>query len=599
MMRFIRYFRIFLILTLIIPLAVYGAENISRTGSDSGFPSIAVNEEGVILAVWPEGGPEAGILWFNVYKNGQWSGALNAKITSLQGWSPQLDVDSEGKFHIAFADGKSRLNREIYHAVYDPDTNAWSNPEMIWRSEENSAWQKIDIEGDRLFIVWHHENANPYLGHDIVMQSKLIEETSWPSAYERFVWTANDNSTHPAFKVFNDKIHVVYMEGIGDSPPWRLYYKEAMRGSQWRDVPKFEIAGVGYRPELEVDDNGDVHLVYATKTGNFMYRSKINGTWKGSQSISNKYSKQQFGDLRYNNNILVACWIQSDSSGESAYYAKKVIGGKWELPVQIEPGTDALFPRVWIDDNGYAHFVWRDRGDIYYKKVAVPPADPFIQLEPRSLSFTVEGQNPDPLNFMVKNIGEKSLNYTLNVDQDWLTATPTNGNLVQDEEQETQVTVDAYNLDEGTYTGTIEVSSKQAINSPQTVTVHLEVLAPPIYPPLNFSGQVLENKALFYREYIHKLTWESNPLNRNIESYRVYELDGVNNIFLEELPATTFEYTRRHTLKGKSYNYELWAVDDKGRTGKDPAKITIGGSSTNNKKEKSDTTNSIKTFTIK
>jgi len=200
---------------------------------------------------------------------------------------------------------------------------------------------------------------------------------------------------------------------------------------------------------------------------------------------------------------------------------------------------------------------------------------------------------------MVKNIGEKSLNYTLNVDQDWLTATPTNGNLVQDEEQETQVTVDAYNLDEGTYTGTIEVSSKQAINSPQTVTVHLEVLAPPIYPPLNFSGQVLENKALFYREYIHKLTWESNPLNRNIESYRVYELDGVNNIFLEELPATTFEYTRRHTLKGKSYNYELWAVDDKGRTGKDPAKITIGGSSTNNKKEKSDTTNSIKTFTIK
>ncbi len=598
-MKLMRYFRFYLILALIMPLAVYGAENISQTGAESGFPSIAVNQEGVILAVWPEGGHEAGILWYNVFKNGQWIGARNAKVTSMQAWSPQLDVDSEGKFHLAYADGKSRLAREVYHAVYDPDTNVWSSPEMIWRSPENSAWQKIDIENEMIFIAWHHENSNPYLGHDIVMQSKKIEDEFWPSAYERLVWTANDNSTHPAFKVFNDKVHVVYMEGIGDSPPWRLFYKEGMHGSQWRDISKFQVAGIGYRPELEVDDNGDVHIAYATKTGNFMYRSKIKGTWRANESISNKYSKQQFGDLRYNNNVLVACWIQSDDDGESPYYAKKIIGGQWEKPAQIEPGVDALYPRVWIDDNGYAHFVWRDHGNIYYKKVAVPPSDPFIQLEPQSLSFSVEGQNPDPQNFIVKNIGQKSLNYTVNVKEDWLTVTPTNGTLAQDEEQETQIMVDAFDLDEGSYTGIIEVTSNQAINSPQTITVHLEVLAPPIYPPLNFSAQVLENKALFYREYIHKLTWEANPQNRNIESYRIYEVDGENYIFLEELPATTFEYTRRHTLKGKTYNYELWAVDYKGRTGSDPAKVTITASSSTQNNEQNAKTISIKAFTIK
>jgi hypothetical protein len=574
-MDFQRFLRIFLTVTLFIPVAAYGAVNISKTGARSGYPAVAVNQEGVILAVWPEQGDEAGVLWYNVFKNGQWSGAKNANITRLQAWSPQLDVDSDGYFHIAYADGNSRFNREVYHAVYDSGKNEWSVPEMIFLSEENSAWQKIDIEGERVYIVWHHENADPYLGHDIVMQSKLKGEQYWPSAYERLVWTANDNSTHPAFKVLDDKIYVVYMEGIGDSGPWRLFYKEAKRGSAWAGVPKFEIIGNAYRPELEVDDNGNAHVVYATKSGNFMYRSKINGVWKNNESISSKFSPQQFGDLRYKNHVLVATWVQYDDSGMSAYYAKKVIGSEWEKPVQIHPGSDALYPRVWIDDNGYGHFVWRDHGDIFYEKIAVPPAEPFLQLEPRSLSFVVEGTNPDPESFVVKNVGQKSLNFNVKTQQSWMTVSPQNGSLKQNQEQDILVTIDAADLDEGSHTGTIEISSNQALNSPQTVTVNLEVLAPPIYPPLNFSGELLENKALFYREYMHHLTWEANPQNKKIENYRLYEVDGVNYIFLEEFSSSTFEYTRRHILKDKAYTYELWAVDDKGRTGNQPAVVAM------------------------
>jgi len=171
--------------------------------------------------------------------------------------------------------------------------------------------------------------------------------------------------------------------------------------------------------------------------------------------------------------------------------------------------------------------------------------------------------------------------------------------LSQDEEQEIQVTVDAFDLDEGIYTGTIEVSSKEALNSPQTLTVNLDVLAPPIYPPMNFTGEVLENKALFYREYMHSFTWEKNPQNRKIEKYILYEIEGVNTILLEEFSSSTFEYTRRHIQKNKTYTYELWAVDDKGRTGNEPAKLTIGGTSPNLEKEKSDKSTSIKEFVVK
>ena len=584
----------------LIPFNLLGERNISKSPADSGYPAIAVNEQGVILVVWPEGGLEAGNLHYSVFKNGQWSNPKNTKLTKYLIWFPQLDVDKEGKFHVAYADGRSSLNREIYHAVYDPEKDTWSAATMIWKSPENSAWSRIVVDNERVFILWHHENSGRYLGHDIVMQSKMNNVDFWPTAYERISWTADDNSTHPDFKVVDDRVFVCYMEGRGDSGPWRIFYKEGPRGSSWQNIPVFEVTGAGYRPSLAVDDDNNTYIVWATKQGNYLAREKINGSWKAVQVLSNKFSPQQFGDVRCRNNVVVATWAQHDALGQSAYYAKKNAGaGPWETPVQIAQGQDSLLPRVWIDGNGYAHFVWQDRGDIFYDKFAVPPPVPFLQVEPQSLGFTIEGQNPDPVNITVRNIGEKVLNYDVSVDSDWMTVAPTSGNLKKDEEDELQVTIDARTVDEGVHTGIIEFTSKEAINSPLQLTVTMDVLAPPIYPPNNFVGEVLENKALFYREYMHKLTWEANPLNRDIEKYRIYEIDGVNTIFLEELPATTFEYTRRHTLKGKTYTYELWAVDQKGRTGKDPATVTIGGTSMNRAEDKENQTSSIKGFVIK
>lgn len=586
---------------MLIPFQVYGQRNISNTGAESGYPAVAVNEQGDILVCWPEGGHEAGTLFYSVCRDGVWSNPKNTKLTRYEIWFPQLAVDAADKFHLAYCDGKSRLNREIYHATYDPDTDQWSTGTMIWKSEENSAWQRISIDKERIYILWHHENAGKYLGHDIIYQSKMNNVDFWPTAYERVSWTADDNSTHPDFEVHNDRVYAVYMEGVGDSGPWRIFYKEGARGSAWQNIQVEEVAGSGYRPALTVDDDRNVYVVWATKSGTYMAKEKINGIWRGTQVVSDKFSPQQFGDIDCRNSVVVATWAQSDALGQSAYFAKKNAGaGPWEKPVQIAQGASGLFPRVWIDGNGYAHFVWQDRGDVYYDKYSVPPPDPFLQVEPQSLGFTIEGQNPDPVTIVVRNIGEKVLNYEVTVDKDWMVVTPASGNLKQEEEDELAVTVDARTLDEGIHTGTIEFTSEEALNSPLRMKVTLDVLAPPIYPPNNLVAEVMENKALFYREYMHKLTWEPNPLNRDIEKYRLYEIDGVNNIFLEEFTATTFEYTRRHTIPGKAYSYELWAVDNKGRTGNDPARVNLGGTPALQDKEKDTTkTTSIKSYTIK
>ncbi|MFQ6037004.1 MAG: hypothetical protein ACE5LV_00140 [Candidatus Aminicenantales bacterium] len=556
----------------------FGVRRIDVGSTSSGAPAVAVNKAGLVLVVWVQDvnkDGNAGTLYYSVFKDGDWSTPKNVGITLNLAWTPQLDIDSKGRFHLAYADGASRLNREIYHAVYDPDTG-WSNATMIWNSPENSAWHKIDVNEDIVHIVWYHEHVDPYKGEDIVMQYKGVDEQDWLGLYERISYTAHEKSIHPAFKVRNGRVYVCYMEGVDLKLPWRIFYQEADRGSNWINVPREKLADLGYYPEMDVDEQGDVHIVWSNKTGNFTYRQRVNGNWRAPEIISNKFAPLQFGDIRYKNNLLVATWVQNDALGTSTYYSKKSKKGEWDLPVQIDQGTAAYAPRVWLDDNGYAHFVWEDSRKIYYERISMPIPDPFIQLSTNSLSFTVEGANPEPETFTVKNIGEKGLNYTISTDQDWLSVTPVSGQLDKEEEHEIQVTVDAMELDEGTYTGTIEISSPQAVNSPQQVIVTLEVLAPPIYPPLNFKGEVIENMALFYREYLHKLSWEANPQNRDITHYRLYEIDGVNTILLEEFDASTFEYTRRHINPNKVYNYELWAVDKKGRTGTEPATLTLG-----------------------
>lgn len=567
---------VFLAMILISP-AGFSQTNISRTGGDSHFGTIAVNQQGAVMVVWLEGavGNESGILYYNLYQNGQWQGTRNTKLTWADAWSPQLDIDDDGNFHLAWADGVSRFGREIFYSMFNVSTGKWSSREMIWDSPENSAWERISVDGNKVYISWFHENVDPYQGSDIVMIYKTIGGT-WPGAYERITWTANNESTHPGLKVKDGRAYHSYMEGSPLGIPWTLGVKEAPVGSNWNNVSRVVLDKNGYYSEIDVDDNDDAHVIFSNRTGNFFYRGQKDGSWMGTQVLSNGYSPLQFGDIDYNNNIIIAVWVQEQEIGRSVFYSKQSPGRNWGEVVKLFQGSEAFAPKVWIDNVGYAHFCWHDRGDIWYERVTAPPSDPFLQLSPQSFSFVIEGANPDPVILTVKNIGQSSLSYTVDVDQDWISVLPTSGNLKKDEEDEIQLTIDARNLEEGTHTGIIEFISPEAINSPQQVTVTLEVLAPPIYPPLNFSGQVLENKALFYRETMHKLTWKSNPLNRDIETYRIYEVNGVNYILLAELSCTTFEYTRRNIVKGKNYTYELWAVDDKGRTGNDPATLTLG-----------------------
>lgn len=232
---------------------------------------------------------------------------------------------------------------------------------------------------------------------------------------------------------------------------------------------------------------------------------------------------------------------------------------------------------------------WRGNSDAYYTLdnildfteigqyavIDIVPAWAEIQLNKTSLSFSgEEGQsNPPSQTFKMRNSGEGELNYQISANKNWLSVYPESGRSTGEWDTIT-ISTDISSLLDGTYTGIIEITSENAANSPQQLTVNLTIKPPPIYPPLHFSGTKVENKSFTQIEYINVLTWESHPLNKHIEKYRIYQVEGQNHSLLVELNADTLEYWHRKVGKDKIYVYTLRAVDYKNREG-EPAYLEI------------------------
>ncbi len=83
-----------------------------------------------------------------------------------------------------------------------------------------------------------------------------------------------------------------------------------------------------------------------------------------------------------------------------------------------------------------------------------------------------------------------------------------------------------------------------------------------ILPPLNFAGVKKLNRSLFYHENVIQLTWAQNPNSNNIQKYRIYTIqNNGDKIILEEVPATTFNYSVRNVQNSELYRFALTAVD--------------------------------------
>jgi len=207
-------------------------------------------------------------------------------------------------------------------------------------------------------------------------------------------------------------------------------------------------------------------------------------------------------------------------------------------------------------------------GVAYSSYVIVNPA-PSIAVDKTELTLQAVQRSslPPPSEILkIRNSGGRPLQFNLVPSQDWIRVSPER-DVSWFSWSEVSVFPFIGALNPGTYNGTIRIECPEAANSPVLVQVQAEIFAP-IYPPLNFRGRRTRANFSTSREDTILLGWRQNPLNSEIQRYRLYLLDsGGNRTFLGEVGSGTYGYAFLRAQKTLSYRFAVVAVNSRGREG--------------------------------
>jgi len=479
-----RFKSIFICLIILaVPLMILGQRiNLSQTNGESFWPALAVNPDGVLMAVFTEAVEGSNDIYMSLSYDGgnTWTTPVRTYSRTQFIKAVALDADQYGNFHMCYSDGWGSGGREIYyrHCL----NGVWQPAERLSFSTDNSNWCRISADGNEVHVIWYQEIGWPTKPY-IALKSKTIGGT-WPVNTVDVSRDPNNGGISPDVKAKDGNIFGIFrvQEYDGEVLLGKHIGISERLGGTW-----YGPTNIGYFnwPDVDVDEYNNVHCLMPNG-GLVEYRAKVNGVWQSTEWLNDWGGIACFFDIKYGFNALIAAYIMSNGNGDrySIYYSRKNYNGSWGPwgdPVELDPGEYAELAKIAIDYTGKVHMIWCDIGyggemDIYYKGLTLPGmVVPSIELDKASMAFAcIEGTTAASQSFQVRNSGNATLDYTVGTNRGWLSVSPQSGS--SDGEWDTiTVTADATSLTDGEYTGTISVSSTGASNSPQEISVTFSV----------------------------------------------------------------------------------------------------------------------------
>jgi hypothetical protein len=352
-------------------------ERVDDGTQDSGFPWVAVDDEGIAIAVWSQyEGPYMPNLWSNRYVPGE-------------GWgTPQLIETGSGPVGMPIvscaSDGSATaVWRQSDGVRYNMWSNryvagdGWQTAVMIETTNAGDAFetQKVCMDDDgNAVAIWPQYNGASY-----DLWSNVYEaETGWGTA--ELIESGSANVWHPALA----------MDGAGNAiAVWdqssNIWWNRYVAGSGWGTAALLETDDTGYAGHARVamTEAGDAMAAWFQHDGtreNIVSKRYVSGVgWGNVQLVENDDSgSAAFPDVAMDDNDdAVAVWCHFDGirfNVKSSTYEADIGWGQEEfietentgntmspiIPQIVMSGNGAAFA-VWHQDNGVVEDVWANR----------------------------------------------------------------------------------------------------------------------------------------------------------------------------------------------------------------------------------------------
>ena len=188
-----------------------------------------------------------------------------------------------------------------------------------------------------------------------------------------------------------------------------------------------------------------------------------------SSELNRYYRNNQIRDYCRNNNKFLFDFADLDSWYNGQQYIED--GIPMEHPHYY--GNEAGHTTFESCENKAKAFWWLLARVAGWNGSGGTPTAPVIDLNKNQMTFNccASGPSPSSQTFTISNAGSGTLNWTVSDNMGWLDCTPTSGT----DSGTITVSIDNTGLTAGPYATTITVSSSNAGNSPQYITVYLNI----------------------------------------------------------------------------------------------------------------------------
>ena len=314
-------------------------ELIETNTGDADFARVAVNGNGVAVALWKQSNGVNHDIWSNIYVPGQgWGTATLMEANPNDGSEPWVAVDKNGNAMAVW--------RQYNGGEPDPSIWArryvagqgWSTPTLIESNPGFASFPHVGFDDSgNAMVVWYQAFGAPNGRH--IWANRYVVGTGWRTPTR--IDSSDRNGQGPALAVNgNGNAVAVWHQWDDAGVAISIWANEYVAGQGWGTATLIETdSGAADNPDVAIDSGGNA----------------------------------------------IAVWRQFDGTADSIYANRYLAGQGWGTPTPIETGINgADIPRVAIDGNGNAIAIWQQKGSIWANRFASASS----ALTPTALTFT-------------------------------------------------------------------------------------------------------------------------------------------------------------------------------------------------------------------